>query len=217
MRAKYMLIVCMMVASVAFPACKKHGTAAPDAALAMPEVRDDSPNLLFTWVTDDGAFTMAERAEDVPPTVRDAVRVASAMVPDPDPDTVFVADMRVRRADGTYTVVTMGRASFDRTAVERRKTRATAAEAASGEGDQAVIYGASWCGPCHQAQAWFKGAGIAFVDHDIEEDPAARAEMQAALERVGRGGGSIPVIVWRGKVFVGFDQRGLEAMRSAGP
>jgi glutaredoxin len=186
---------------------------APSAPARAPEVREAPGDQLFTWVDDEGAFQVTGAVADVPPSARDVVRVSSPAVEDPDPNTVFVVDLRNVRPDGTYAVSTMGRAAFDRMAIERRRARAPEPAAAAPSGDGAVIYGASWCGPCHQAQAWFKAAGVPFVEHDIEEEPEAREQMQLALESAGRRGGSIPVIVWHGKVFVGFDAGALEAER----
>jgi glutaredoxin len=218
MRARVFLVVLLAGAPLVV-GCRKREAAPTEVAPPAPVVRDDAVHLLFTWVNDEGAFVAVDRAESVPPTARDVVRVASATVHDPDPETVFVADLRVRRPDGTYAVSTMGRASFDRMATERRKAKAPAApEPSSGGdegGDKAVIYGASWCGPCHQAEAWFKSAGVAYVEHDIEEEPGAREAMQRELERSGYRGGSIPVIVWHGKVLVGFSGPALEAVRQA--
>lgn len=183
----------------------------------MPRVLDDTVDDLFTWVDDDGAFRVVAAPGEVPPTARDVVRVTSPTVPDPNPETVFVVDLRVKRPDGTYAVSTMGRTSFDRMATERRKAKEPEKPEPSAAGDEgAVIYGASWCGPCHQAQAWFKSAGVPFVEHDIEEEPESRAAMQRALEQSGQRNGSIPVIVWRGKVLVGFNAQALEAVRRSG-
>jgi glutaredoxin len=187
--------------------------AAPAQVARVPEVREGPGDQLYTWVDDEGGFQVTGAPADVPPSARDVVRVSSPAVEDPDPNTVFVVDLRNARPDGTYAVTTMGRAAFDRMALERRKARAPEPAAAAPAGDGAVIYGASWCGPCHQAQAWFKAAGVPFVEHDIEEEPEAREQMQLALEKAGRRGGSIPVIVWHGKVFVGFDAGALEVER----
>jgi len=193
-------------------------SSAPSRAAAahvgrMPEVHEAPGDQLYTWVDDEGGFQVTGAPAEVPPSARDVVRVSSPTVEDPDPSTVFVADLRNARPDGTYAVSTMGRDEFDRMAIERRKARAPESTAAAPTSDGAVIYGASWCGPCHQAKAWFKAAGVPFVEHDIEEEHEAREQMQLALEKAGRRGGSIPVIVWHGKVFVGFDAGALEAER----
>ena len=97
---------------------------------------------------------------------------------------------------------------------------APSASAAPHQGHGAVvvvIYGASWCGPCHQTADWLEQRGVAYVMKDIEETPGARAEMEATLARVGRHGGAIPVIDVRGQILVGFDPSALaQALAKAG-
>jgi glutaredoxin len=68
-----------------------------------------------------------------------------------------------------------------------------------------IIYGASWCGPCHQAADYLKRKGVPFVLKDIEEDSGAAREMNAKLSKAGLRRGSIPVLDVRGKVIVGFN------------
>ena len=73
-----------------------------------------------------------------------------------------------------------------------------------------IIYGASWCGPCHQAAAYMRQKNIPFVEKDIEKDPGAAKEMQAKLLHAGIRGGSIPVIDVRGKLMVGFSAEAVD-------
>lgn len=73
-----------------------------------------------------------------------------------------------------------------------------------------IIYGASWCGPCHQAAAYLKQKGVRFVEHDIERDSSAAREMQSKLVKAGMRGGSIPVLDVRGRILVGFDARAVD-------
>lgn len=90
---------------------------------------------------------------------------------------------------------------------------ASAAPAADGHAPTSVvviIYGASWCGPCHQAADYLKARGVAYVMKDIEETPAANAEMKGKLAGAGRPGGSIPVIDVAGTILVGFSPRALD-------
>jgi glutaredoxin len=68
-----------------------------------------------------------------------------------------------------------------------------------------IIYGASWCGPCHQAADYLKRKGVSYVLKDIEEDSGAAREMNAKLSKAGLRRGSIPVLDVRGKVIVGFN------------
>jgi glutaredoxin len=144
-------------------------------------------------------------------------------------DRVFVADLRTAGGDGIYTVRAVPRAEFENVAVARRakdggavlapKAAATAAPegagAGTGGGDVAgrpavIIYGASWCGPCHQAAAYLKKKGVAFVEHDIEQDSSKAREMHAKLAKAGMRGGSIPVLDVRGRILVGFDARAVD-------
>jgi glutaredoxin len=74
-----------------------------------------------------------------------------------------------------------------------------------------IIYGASWCGACHDAAAYLKRKGIPFIEKDIEADAKAAQEMRGKLARAGLRGGSIPVLDVRGHVMVGFNPREVES------
>jgi len=73
-----------------------------------------------------------------------------------------------------------------------------------------IVYGASWCGACHEAMAYMKKKGIAFVEKDIEKDAGAEREMRSKLAHAGINTGSIPILDVRGKILVGFSQRALD-------
>lgn len=195
-------------------------------------IRDDSEGLLLTWIDDKGDFHVETRVKDIPFVGRDAVRVVD---PSKDEGThdgkIFVADLRTAKPDGTYPIKAMTRADFDQLAVDRRKKHgATLADfqapdaavigapqgtSASSTGPSAgrqavIIYGASWCGPCHEAAAYLRKKGIPFVEKDVDEDRAAANEMRTKLQRAGLAGGSIPVIDVRGKILVGFNPRAID-------
>jgi glutaredoxin len=195
-------------------------------------VKPDSEGLLLTWIDDKGDFHVETRVADVPMMGKDTVRVVD---PSKDEgthaDRIFVVDLRQARADGTFPVRAMTRADFEAIAVARREkngpTLASANPAqpspsssvAAGPGGAAVppsaepaiiIYGAEWCGACHDAARYLKSKGIAFVEKDVEKDPAAAREMQAKLAKNGLRSGSIPVIDVRGKVMVGFSAPAIE-------
>jgi glutaredoxin len=76
---------------------------------------------------------------------------------------------------------------------------------------EVVIYGASWCKPCHDALHHLEKLGIRAQFRDVEKEPAAATEMRKKLERAGRGGGSIPVIDVAGRLLVGYAPRALDA------
>jgi glutaredoxin len=75
-----------------------------------------------------------------------------------------------------------------------------------------IIYGTSWCGFCRAAAGWFKSRKIAFVEKDIEKDPAAAAELIAKATRAKRSGSGVPWIDVGGKLIQGFDKRALEEL-----
>ena len=222
-----------LVLALALAGCHKKagstGTAKADDAVV---VRDSSEGLLLTWIDDKGDFHVEQKVSDVPLMGRDAVRVVD---PNKDEGThegkVFVVDLRQAKPDGTYPVSTMTREAFEKIAEARRETHgptlATAASAAAsveahadatGNGttgtgtarSTVIIYGAEWCGACHEAAAYLRRKGIPFVEKDIEKDPQAAREMQAKLRGAGMRTGSIPVIDVRGKVMVGFSPGSID-------
>ena len=221
----------MLLLALAAPACKRQK---PDAASATPSVvvKEGSEGQLYTWLDDKGEFHVEQKVSDVPAEAREVVKVVD---PSHDETTggerVVVADLRTPHPDGTYAVRFMPRMDFDALALERRKQHlptlatphpsavaaAAGGNAGAGPGDvdpsvrpSVIIYGASWCGACHEAARYLKQRGIAYVEKDIETDPAAAREMQTKLARAGLRGGSIPVLDVRGQVMVGFNPRALE-------
>jgi glutaredoxin len=214
--------------------CKRKPEAAAEASPEPPLVRDMTDGLQLTWIDEKGEFHVEQRVADVPPASRDIVRVR-ALDPSADApggDRVFVVDLRTAGADGTYAVRTVPRAEFEDVAVSRRSKSGTAVlapkgaasappGASGGAADVAgrpavIIYGASWCGPCHQAAAYLKQKGIAFVEHDIEQDSSKQREMQAKLAKAGMRGGSIPVLDVRGRILIGFDARAVDQALTQG-
>jgi glutaredoxin len=219
-----------VVGLVLFVACKSKAPPPSENAASVstaPVVNDSTEGLLFTWIDEKGEFHIQEKAIDVPLVGRDAVRVVEPTNYDADhPDRIWLADFRVPGADGNYSVKASTRAEFDALAETRRaKNGTTLANADKPKDNSAInlgipgmagleagaprpaviVYGASWCGACHEAAAYLKRRGIAFVEKDIEEDSNAQREMQSKLARAGKRSGSIPVLDVRGKIMVGFN------------
>ncbi len=230
-----LLHVAALVVLLAFVAtsagCKKKGDAVAEASAETPVVKDMTDGLQLTWIDDQGEFHVEQRVADVPAVAREMVRVRVLdAASEPSGDRVFVADLRNAGVDGSYPVRAVARAQFEDVAVARRTKNGTAVLAPKGaasvpaaagaagdnsHGDVAgrpavIIYGASWCGPCHQAAAYLKQKGVAFVEHDIEQDSSSAHEMQAKLTKAGMRGGSIPVLDVRGHILVGFDARAVD-------
>jgi len=232
------LVACLLALAIAgvAPACKRSSgaTATADPEAAGVVLKDDSEGLLLTWIDDKGDFHVETRVADVPLMGRDSVRVVD---PNKDEgthaDRVFVADLRQARPDGTYPVRAMTRADFEGLALARReKTGPTLASAGpsqptpsstAGAADTdpgttrpaarpvVIIYGAEWCGACHEAARYLRGKGIAYVEKDVEKDSGAAREMQQKLARSGQRSGSIPVLDVRGKVLVGFNPQEVDS------
>jgi glutaredoxin len=251
----------MLLAGAASSACRSSpnpggASSPPPAAVAaesLPDfpLTDDTPQLLLTWVGDDGDFHVAEAIAQVPAERRTKVRVVRTDQPTGSGATVYVADLTVKRPDGSYAVSTLPRTEWEKLGADLRKTRmeALAPGAASPPGTSApgtsapgtsapgtsapggppamevqgaitaIVYGADWCKPCHDAESYLKSLGVTVTKKNIEESRAAQAEMQQKLTRANRTGASIPVIDVMGKIFVGYSpsslRQAVEAARQA--
>jgi len=207
----------------------------PAAAQALPSltVKDETPDLMLTWIDDKGDTHVELRPQDVPAAGRALVRVVVSDREDGTHDLFYVADLSSRGDDGAYPTRTLRRRDWEAELEKRRDAylaRTGPPRPAAGGGadgrpapSQAqgaatvIIYGASWCGPCHQAADFLKSRGIPYVLKDVETTPGAAAEMQQKLARVGRHGGSIPVIDVRGQILVGFSASALDQALARAP
>jgi glutaredoxin len=202
----------------------------PVAGRTLPPltVKDDTPDLMLTWIDDKGDTHVELRLPDVPAAGRSMVRVVVSDREDGTHDLFYVVDLTKKRDDGTYEAQTIRRREWEAEIEKRRDAylartappRPPAAGSAAG-GDRpapaqpsgaaaVIIYGASWCGPCHQAADYLRAKGVPYVLKDVEETPGAAAEMREKLARVGRHGGSIPVIDVRGHILVGFSAAAID-------
>jgi glutaredoxin len=214
---RFLRVLLPLVLLVLLAACREKASATNESAPAAsaPVVSDGTAGLMLTWIDDKGEFHTEQKVTDVPTASRGLVGVRDP-AREPTPGRVFVADLRTPRADGTYTVHTITSDDFEKIAVERRKQHGTILAAASASpsavpsSPSVVIYGAEWCGPCHQVQAYLRSKGVPFVDKDIDKDPVAASEMRRKLAKVGRPAGSIPVIDIRGRILVGFNPQEVD-------
>jgi glutaredoxin len=208
------------------------------------ELKDDTANLLLTWIDAQGDFHVVQKPADVPKEGRDNVRVVLTSHEEGTGKLVYVSNLNEVTPTGSYRVKTMPRAAWDELGASKRKARlealapsavpAAPSSAESGAapdvagspkkaatGIVATIYGASWCKPCHDTARYLKQRGVTVVDKDIDENPVAAAEMRQKLARAGRSGSSIPVIDVMGQILVGFSpmalDQAIESARSAKP
>lgn len=229
------VLLCALLGSAALVGCsrKKDDGTAPSAGLgSLPalSIRDDTPDLMLTWIDEKGDTHVEIHPADVPAAGRPLVRVVVADREDGTRDLFYVADLTRNDADGSYATQTMSRRAWEGE-IEKRRAAYLAKispppPAPSGEGAPGAppgaaspppasaltvtIYGASWCGPCHQAESYLKAKGVRVVMKDVEKTPGAAAEMRDKLERSGQRGGAIPVIDVRGQILVGFSHGAVD-------
>jgi glutaredoxin-like YruB-family protein len=67
-----------------------------------------------------------------------------------------------------------------------------------------VMYSTTWCGVCERARKYFQQEGISFLEHDVDEDPAARDEYLRLNPRR-----SVPTIKVGDEVIVGFSAQAV--------
>ncbi len=221
---RHLLVVALSITLVSVAAACSSGASAenvePGAAASVDlasagevidppfAVRGEAEGLMLTWFDAEGTH-LAERRADVPEAARAEVRVDSAsLAPDDrDPDHVLVADLREASEGGSYVVRRVTRDQFDARVRGAREAAVAANTAAAGE---IVVFGASWCGACRQAEAHLRERGVAFEERDIEADPSARQDMIRRARAAGITPNGIPVIDVRGRVMQGFDARAID-------
>ena len=195
----------------------------PPKAEAPPEVpfklSVDEKGLLYTFVEQDGSFHLAEKLAEIPEGSRSQVRVVLDGKSPGTQDHVYVADLRRVSPGDAVTPVALSRDAWEAHGLKFRQAKVTPLEeqpaptskTALPKGVDAIIYGADWCGPCHQAEAYLKKKGLSVIKKNIEKDAAAAAEMRAKLSQAGLGGSSIPILDVGGTILVGFSPRAIEA------
>jgi glutaredoxin len=235
--AARVVFVAALAAACAGGCRSSHAPATSEARASAPTVRDSSDALLLTWIDDKGDFHVETRVADVPAAGRETVRVVDPGKSDEaSGGQVFVADLRQAGPDGSYPIRAISRTDFEALAVARRAEAgptlanvpppAPSGTVAAGEGQPpslakdvrggvVIIYGAEWCGACHEAMRYLRRKGVAYVEKDVEKDATAEHEMQEKLARNGLRAGSIPVLDVRGKVMIGFNPSEVDAALGA--
>jgi glutaredoxin len=180
----------------------------PAEPLPSLTLTDDTTDLLLSYVDDQGETRTATSPNAVPAKWNKQVRVVTA--DGGDGAWFYVADLSQRNADGSYRVTTMSRADWEAT-IAARRTRVVPKKSEPVGGLTAIVYGAAWCGPCHDAAKLLKSRGVRVTEVDIERQPAYQREMSDKLRKAGKREGSIPVIDLDGVLIVGFDAGQLDA------
>lgn len=197
--------------------------------------------VIYSWIDERGRIHMVTDPAEVPPGHRDRVvatdttasrtqRLAS--------DRVVLVDLRREgpggAGPGNYSVVDLAELARHRRAPAGRRAPAEpgalgrwAADGAARSVGRAlesalgiagvppprvVLYVTPWCGYCKKAAAHLRRRGVAFVERDIDSDPAAAAELARKLAAAGLSGGGVPVLDVDGTVVIGFDRARIDKL-----
>lgn len=207
--------------------------------LAPLHFSDDTPSLILTWLDERGNAHTGDTPKRVPDDQRTFVRVLAGDGEAGAYDPIYVANLGEPDADGRYTARSTPRSAWEGEIERRRRKEPPTADddrpreparrpqepripppdrpgapapepAVPDASGYVIVYGASWCGPCHQAREHLKKRGIKVQYKDIDNDPAAASEMRAKLEKSGQRRGSIPVIDIGGKIIVGYSRGAID-------
>jgi glutaredoxin len=219
--------------------CKRATPAAPaqEAPLGDLEILKDG-RFLFTYVEPSGTFATTDKPEIIPEQSRKMVRVIDpAQTKIKNATTIYTANANDLLKSGKASARPLSREAFETSAIAqlppgasslrgappnaaRRPAAAVggpdagvAATVSSPPGKPVVtIYGTSWCGACQAARSYFAERKIPFADKDIEQDPAAAAELGAKAAKMGIPTDRVPVLDVRGRLLLGFDRSRVEAL-----
>jgi len=231
-----LFVLLLLVSTLAQGCHGKDDSSSDDNTGAVPteiqlpplKLEDGTSHLLLTWIDKKGDFHVVQKIGDVPAQGRAAVRVVETNREDGTGRLVYVANLTKKRGDGTYPVKTMSRAQWDEKGASRRKERLealapsasasppssaapSAGSTAPGQpGRVAILYGASWCKPCQDAQRYLEQRGVKVIHKDIESDAVARREMQRKLAANHLRTGEIPIIDIGGHILVGFSANAID-------
>ena len=230
-RFLFLALLVVLLASHCKPTATDGTTPTSQAELPLLKLTDATPDLLLTWFDERGQTHTGVSLAEVPQGSRQQVRVITADAG--HGDQFYIADLSLKADDGSYAVQAMPRKHWESLLEKRRAQHLARMQPPAPNNPgmpkdnnpgvpennnpgvpknavQAIVYGASWCRPCHQAAALLKRRGAHVQEYDIEKQPVRAREMRDKLKRAGRRGGTIPVIDVEGTMLVGFSPRLIE-------
>lgn len=74
--------------------------------------------------------------------------------------------------------------------------------------EKPIIYSTNWCGYCKMTKQYLDSKNVEYVEKNIEEDEAAKAEL---LEKINGEFRGVPVIDIGGTIILGFDRPKIDA------
>ena len=87
---------------------------------------------------------------------------------------------------------------------------------ASADRSLVTLYTTSWCPVCKRAKEWLRLKRVAFVERDVEQEPAARTELAAAAQRQGIAQRGVPVLEANGQLAEGFSEQSYKKLLRLG-
>jgi glutaredoxin 3 len=182
-------------------------------SLAEIKVSQDDTELVYQYYNQQGEPVVVTKAEDVPEDSRENVMVLfsgprRAKLP---AKALVLADLTRTDDAGSHPFRLVNRYQFK--PANYMKVDALAPQGwEMGEGIQ--LFTAPGCGHCVKARKWLTKEGLKFVERDVSKDQSAGAQVVA----LGRAQGipeqylsSVPILVVKGKVLVGFDPGQVKA------
>ncbi|MFO0550023.1 MAG: glutaredoxin domain-containing protein [Polyangiaceae bacterium] len=245
-------LVVVFGAASALSACSRRDVNTKEERRELPplEFRDDTPDLVITYIDDAGATHVVSSPKGVPDAFKNLVRV-DPQNDTPTADPIYVADLGDVASDGHYTARSFARDDWERMIEERRRKGSSVADASKPQrprrdrtpktpsdpatpspttsapatpngapseqldprfaGVNVIVYGASWCGACHDAVDHLHKRGVRTTFKDIGADESARVEMNEKLAKASGRQGAIPVIDVGGKILVGYSAHSVDA------
>ncbi|MBN2493531.1 MAG: glutaredoxin family protein [Deltaproteobacteria bacterium] len=178
------------------------------------QITDQAEHILYTYMLADGSFETVERASAVPAEARDQVIVVDTRLSPRERKSgqvLYIADLKKKNEDGTYSYSLVSRFKFERDLVRDPSAASgvlppECAELPPSPRDRVIMYATSWCGVCRAAAVFLEKEGIPFERKDVEIDPAAQRELACKALKAGKRLSGVPVFDLAGELLLGFDR-----------
>jgi len=237
---RHLVLVVMALIWLVLPACSDKTKPKPqeqqaEESLAAMTINDETPNVLYTYMDDQGQFITVEKAADVPELFRsDVIVVNLNLAPEArqSTDKVVVADL-TDKSEGHFKIRVEPRAQFENSLKQLRQWKVSRTRKAMPDtgirphnlgqqkplpkSDTVVLYGTSWCGYCARTRDFLRKNKVEFVEKDIEKDDQAALEMQTKCDMAQAPCNGVPVVDWKGVLIPGFHEEQYKRMLTDPP
>ena len=221
--ARYAIVLMLLLACACRHKQKENG-----AGVSLPaqvQLTDQTKDVLLTWIDELGDFHITESIAEIKDANKEHVRVVYTNSDAVDAEHVWVADLRQKDNSGAYVVRSMARSAWEEMGASHRKSRlealgapAPVVDAGSSRDVSAVIYGAEWCGACHEMAKYLKSKGVKFEEKDVDKSSVVQAELQSKFAKAHvPPTSSIPVTEIKGRLIVGFNPQAVDSALAATP